>query len=167
MWNVFSKKFHIALLLADLFTGNFDCRTDLQIGCGDLFENTVVDQFNECAVTRKGCVPQKPDEGRFPVPAPAALVPEFDTTRFTGTWYITSGLNKTFDTFDCQKHDFSAKPRKLTGPWLDMLVSIISPRSVDCLNSARMQFLNLLHSRPGVAHVHRVHYLVHIEIHVF
>ena len=87
----------------------------LQIGCGDLFENDVVDQFNDCAVTRKGCVPQKPDEGRFPVPTPQALVPEFDTTRFTGTWYITSGLNKTFDTFDCQKHEFSAEPTKLSG----------------------------------------------------
>lgn len=89
--------------------------TECQIGCGDLFENKVVDEFNDCAVTRKGCVPQKQDEGRFPVPSPDALVPEFDTTRFTGTWYITSGLNRTFDTFDCQKHDFSAQPNKLTG----------------------------------------------------
>ncbi|KAG0591311.1 hypothetical protein KC19_1G165700 [Ceratodon purpureus] len=89
--------------------------TECQIGCGDLFENKVVDEFNDCAVTRKGCVPQKQDEGRFPVPAPEALVPEFDTTRFTGTWYITSGLNKTFDTFDCQKHEFTAEPQKLSG----------------------------------------------------
>ena len=37
----------------------------LQIGCGDLFENKVVDEFNDCPVTRKGCVPQKADEGRF------------------------------------------------------------------------------------------------------
>lgn len=87
----------------------------LQIGCGDLFENKVVDEFNDCAVTRKGCVPQKADEGRFPVPPPVALVPEFKTTDFTGTWYISSGLNKTFDTFDCQEHQFSAEPKKLTG----------------------------------------------------
>lgn len=100
-------------------TGKFDGWTDLQIGCGDLFENKVVDEFNDCAVTRKGCVPQKQDEGRFPVPAPAALVPEFDTTRFSGTWYITSGLNKTFDTFDCQKHEFQAGPNKITGLWLN------------------------------------------------
>jgi len=89
--------------------------TECQIGCGDLFENSVVDEFNDCAVSRKGCVPQKPDEGRFPIPGPEALVPQFDTTKFTGTWYITSGLNKTFDTFDCQKHDFTAQPTKLTG----------------------------------------------------
>lgn len=89
--------------------------TECQIGCGDLFENKVVDEFNECAVTRKGCVPQKADEGRFPVPAPSSLVQDFDTTRFTGTWYITSGLNKTFDTFDCQKHEFTAEPAKLSG----------------------------------------------------
>lgn len=87
----------------------------MQIGCGDLFENPVVDEFNDCAVSRKGCVPQKPDEGRFPIPGPEALVPQFDTTKFTGTWYITSGLNKTFDTFDCQKHEFTAEPTKLSG----------------------------------------------------
>jgi hypothetical protein len=100
----------------------FDGWAGWQIGCGDLFENKVVDEFNDCAVTRKGCVPQKADEGRFPVPSPDALVPEFDTTRFTGTWYITSGLNRTFDTFDCQKHDFSAQPNKLTGPWLNLFL---------------------------------------------
>lgn len=97
------------------FSAAFDEIGDVQIGCGDLFENSVVDEFNDCAVSRKGCVPQKPDEGRFPIPGPEALVPQFDTTKFTGTWYITSGLNKTFDTFDCQKHDFTAEPTKLTG----------------------------------------------------
>ena len=129
----------------NFFTGNFDSWALLQIGCGDLFENKVVDEFNDCAVTRKGCVPQKQDEGRFPVPAPEALVPEFDTTRFTGTWYITSGLNKTFDTFDCQKHEFTAEPQKLSGPWLieHLLVLNIDIRYVDSVHSAGMQFLNL------------------------
>jgi violaxanthin de-epoxidase len=87
----------------------------VQIGCGDLFENQVVDEFNDCAVTRKGCVPQKADEGRYPVPPPSALVPNFDTTKFTGQWYISSGLNRTFDTFDCQLHEFSASPSMLSG----------------------------------------------------
>lgn len=89
--------------------------SNLQIGCGDLFENKVVDQFNDCAVTKKGCVPQKKDDGLFPVPPPSALVQDFNTTDFTGKWYITSGLNKTFDTFDCQLHEFSAAPNQLTG----------------------------------------------------
>ncbi|KAK6136364.1 hypothetical protein DH2020_029894 [Rehmannia glutinosa] len=35
--------------------------TECQIKCGDLFENSVVDQFNECAVSRKKCVPRKSD----------------------------------------------------------------------------------------------------------
>jgi violaxanthin de-epoxidase len=39
----------------------------LQIKCGDLFQNSVVDDFNKCAVSDKGCVPQKPDEGLYPV----------------------------------------------------------------------------------------------------
>jgi violaxanthin de-epoxidase len=39
----------------------------LQIQCGDLFQNSVVDDFNKCAVSDKGCVPQKPDEGKYPV----------------------------------------------------------------------------------------------------
>lgn len=30
-----------------------------QIGCGDLFENDVVGQFNACALSKKQCVPQK------------------------------------------------------------------------------------------------------------
>ncbi|CAM6106969.1 unnamed protein product [Calypogeia fissa] len=89
--------------------------TECQIGCGDLFENQVVDQFNDCAVSKKGCVPQKQDEGRFPIPGPNALVQDFNVQDFTGKWYITSGLNKTFDTFDCQLHEFSASPDTLTG----------------------------------------------------
>lgn len=93
----------------------------MQIGCGDLFEDKVVDEFNDCAVTRKGCVPQKADEGRFPIPPPVALVPNFNTTDFTGQWYISSGLNRTFDTFDCQRHEFSAEPTKLTGRCLKHL----------------------------------------------
>ncbi|CAL5196087.1 unnamed protein product [Lathyrus oleraceus] len=42
--------------------------TECQIRCGDVFENSVVDEFNECAVSRKKCVPKKSDVGEFPVP---------------------------------------------------------------------------------------------------
>lgn len=86
-----------------------------QIKCGDLFENSVVDQFNECAVSRKKCVPRKSDVGEFPVPAPDSLVKSFNINDFTGKWYITSGLNPTFDTFDCQLHEFHMESNKLVG----------------------------------------------------
>ncbi|KAG6543532.1 hypothetical protein Mapa_015026 [Marchantia paleacea] len=89
--------------------------TQCQIACGDLFENKVVDQFNDCAVSRKGCVPQKSDEGTYPVPPPSALVQDFKTKDFKGKWFISSGLNRTFDTFDCQLHEFSATRNTVTG----------------------------------------------------
>ncbi|BAF14506.1 violaxanthin de-epoxidase, chloroplastic [Oryza sativa Japonica Group] len=87
--------------------------TECQIKCGDLFENTVVDEFNECAVSRKKCVPQKSDVGEFPVPDPSALVKNFNMADFNGKWYISSGLNPTFDTFDCQLHEFRVEGDKL------------------------------------------------------
>lgn len=35
----------------------------------------------------------------------------FDTSVWDGRWYISAGLNKIFDTFDCQVHFFnSPKP---------------------------------------------------------
>ena len=40
-----------------------------QIKCGDLFENDVVGTFNSCAVSQKKCVPQKQNEGEYPLPA--------------------------------------------------------------------------------------------------
>ncbi|KAI7748776.1 hypothetical protein M8C21_022780 [Ambrosia artemisiifolia] len=89
--------------------------TECQIKCGDLFENSVVDQFNECAVSRKKCVPRKSDVGEFPVPDPSALVKSFNMKDFSGKWYITSGLNPTFDIFDCQLHEFHIEGDKLVG----------------------------------------------------
>ncbi|OAY84282.1 Violaxanthin de-epoxidase, chloroplastic [Ananas comosus] len=64
--------------------------TECQIKCGDLFENSVVDEFNECAVSRKKCVPTKSDVGEFPVPDPSALVKSFNISDFNGKWYIIS-----------------------------------------------------------------------------
>jgi len=44
------------------------------------------------------------------------LVKEFSTDDLQGNWYISAGLNKAFDTFDCQLHKFEAPtPTKLVG----------------------------------------------------
>merc|ERR1719316_486211 len=79
-----------------------------QIKCGDEFANPVTDKFTACAVSNKKCVPQRQDDGSWPVPTEAALVESFSPKMFTGQWYITAGLNKSFDTFDCQKHIFKS-----------------------------------------------------------
>eukprot|EP00899_Mesostigma_viride_P014075 jgi/Mesvir1/22669/Mv14099-RA.1 len=80
-----------------------------QLKCGDLFENRVVDEFNKCAISKGGCVPQKANDGTFRVPSWDAVVPSFSTLDLNGDWYITAGLNPSFDTFDCQRHTFSAR----------------------------------------------------------
>lgn len=78
-----------------------------------MFENSVVDEFNDCAVSRKKCVPRKSDVGEFPAPDPAVLVQNFNMNDFNGKWFISSGLNPTFDTFDCQLHEFHTEGSKL------------------------------------------------------
>jgi violaxanthin de-epoxidase len=89
--------------------------SECQIKCGDEFANKVVDKFTSCAVSSKNCVPQRQDDGSWPVPTEAALVP-FSPGMFTGDWYISAGLNKAFDTFDCQFHKFtSPAPNKFVG----------------------------------------------------
>jgi violaxanthin de-epoxidase len=82
--------------------------SECQIGCGDLFENDVVGVFNNCAVSQKKCVPRKVDVGVYPLPSPESQVKKFDTSIWNGRWYITAGLNKVFDTFDCQVHFFTS-----------------------------------------------------------
>jgi violaxanthin de-epoxidase len=77
-------------------------RARAQIRCGDLYADAVVKDFNTCAVTTKKCVPQRANTGEYPEPPADALVKEFNTADFTGRWYISAGLNKLFDTFDCQ-----------------------------------------------------------------
>jgi violaxanthin de-epoxidase len=80
---------------------------ECQIQCGDKFENKVVGEFNKCAVSDMDCVKQKPDDGSYPVPKPAAVVESFDTNKFfKGRWYITAGQNPLFDIFPCQVHFF-------------------------------------------------------------
>mmetsp|Transcript_858 Transcript_858/g.3153 ORF Transcript_858/g.3153 Transcript_858/m.3153 type:complete len:513 (-) Transcript_858:100-1638(-) len=81
---------------------------DCQIRCGDLYQSPAIATFNTCAVTAKKCVPQKPDDNSYPEPAPEKLVQKFDTGAFDGRWYIVAGLNRLFDTFDCQVHYFTA-----------------------------------------------------------
>jgi violaxanthin de-epoxidase len=81
---------------------------DCQIRCGDLYASQAVATFNTCAVTEKSCVAQRKDEGKYPVPPFDALAEGFtlDTMVKEKRWYIVAGLNKDFDTFDCQEHFF-------------------------------------------------------------
>lgn len=81
--------------------------SECQIECGNVFENDVVGEFNKCAVSDMTCVPQKPDDGSYPVPPREALVQKFDTKLWNGRWYISAGQNKLFDTFPCQVHFFT------------------------------------------------------------
>ena len=90
--------------------------TGCQIKCGDLFENEVVGEFNKCAVSDRSCVPQRPDDGSYPVPPKSLTVPKFDTKLFNGRWYITAGQNELFDIFPCQVHFFTeTAPGKFFG----------------------------------------------------
>jgi len=82
---------------------------DCQIRCGDLYASKAVATFNTCAVTEKSCVAQRKDEGTYPVPPFDVLADGFtiDTMVKEKRWYIVAGLNKDFDTFDCQEHFFT------------------------------------------------------------
>ena len=86
---------------------NKEDETGCQIKCGDIFDNAVIGEFNKCAVSDMSCVPQKPDEGKYPEPTHEQMVPKFDTKFFDGRLYITAGLNPLFDIFPCQVHFFT------------------------------------------------------------
>jgi len=89
---------------------------DCQIECGNTFENSAVAEFNKCAVSDATCVPQKEDDGSYPVPAKELTVSNFPTKFFDGKLYITAGQNKLFDIFDCQVHFFTeTMPGKIYG----------------------------------------------------
>jgi violaxanthin de-epoxidase len=81
------------LLCIQTCTGRAD-EADCQIECGDKFSNDVVGDFTKCAVSDKKCVPQRPDDGSWPVPKDEVLVEKFDVSKFVGPWYISAGLNK-------------------------------------------------------------------------
>lgn len=127
----------------------------LQIRCGDLFENSVVDEFNECAVSRKKCVPRKSDVGEFPVPDPNTTVANFNIKDFSGTWFITSGLNPTFDAFDCQRHEFHVESDRLVG---NLSWRIPTPDGGFINRSAIQRFVQDP-SHPGILYNHDNEYL--------
>ncbi|KAF8039224.1 hypothetical protein BT93_B1702 [Corymbia citriodora subsp. variegata] len=129
--------------------------TECQIKCGDLFENSVVDEFNECAVSRKKCVPRKSDVGEFPVPDPAVLVKSFNIADFSGKWFISSGLNPTFDTFDCQLHEFHTESNKLVG---NLSWRIRTPDSAFFTRTAVQRFVQDP-EQPGILYNHDNEYL--------
>lgn len=129
--------------------------TECQIKCGDLFENSVVDEFNECAVSRKKCVPKKSDVGEFPIPDPAVLVKSFDIEKFNGKWFITSGLNPTFDVFDCQLHEFHTESSKLVG---NLSWRIRTPDGGFFTRSAVQKFVQDP-NQPGILYNHDNDYL--------
>ncbi|XP_034683443.1 violaxanthin de-epoxidase, chloroplastic [Vitis riparia] len=129
--------------------------TECQIKCGDLFENNVVDEFNECAVSRKKCVPRKSDIGEFPVPDPAVLVKNFNIADFSGKWFITSGLNPTFDTFDCQLHEFHTESNKLVG---NLSWRIRTPDGGFFTRSTMQRFVQDP-NQPGILYNHDNEYL--------
>ena len=110
-----SPKCAANLVCINSCTGRKD-ESECQIRCGDLFENDVVGEFNACAVSQKKCVPQRGDDGAWPVPPQESYVKAFNTQVFDGRWYISAGLNPVFDTFDCQVHFFTAPtPKTLYG----------------------------------------------------
>nr|XP_023883454.1 violaxanthin de-epoxidase, chloroplastic isoform X1 [Quercus suber] len=129
--------------------------TECQIKCGDLFENSVVDEFNECAVSRKKCVPKKSDVGEFLVPDPAVLVKTFNITDFNGKWFIASGLNPTFDIFDCQLHEFHTESGKLVG---HLSWRIRTPDGGFFTRSAVQRFVQDP-TQPGILYNHDNEYL--------
>ena len=65
-----------------------------QIACGDKFANGVTEAFTKAAVTEQKCVPQRQDDGSWPVPADSTLVTKFSAADLDGDWYISAGLNK-------------------------------------------------------------------------
>ncbi|CAL0301792.1 unnamed protein product [Lupinus luteus] len=129
--------------------------TECQIKCGDLFENKVVDEFNECAVSRKKCVPMKSDVGDFPVPNPDVIVKSFNIADFSGKWFITSGLNPTFDTFDCQLHEFHIESNKLIA---NLSWRIKTPDAGFLTRTAVQRFVQDP-SNPGILYNHDNEYL--------
>ena len=54
----------------------------MQIRCGDLYASPAVEEFTKCAVSEKGCVPQRQDNKEYPIPPDRDLVNEFDLKQF-------------------------------------------------------------------------------------
>ncbi|KAH9321407.1 hypothetical protein KI387_016046, partial [Taxus chinensis] len=134
---------------------NHPDETECQMRCGDLFQNSVVEKFNQCALSRKKCVPQQKGEGTSPVPNPSALVKKFNITDFSGRWYISGGLNPLFDTYDCQVHEFYPTSKNLIGK---LSWRISTPDGGFFTRHAIQRFLQD-YSQPGVLYNHDNEYL--------
>lgn len=95
----------LACLLSCRFREN---EGDCQVRCMDLYENRAMEELTECTLTKNSCYPPLPADSNFlPLSQPKnKAVKNFDISRFEGTWYVAAGLNRAFDCFDCQKHDF-------------------------------------------------------------
>jgi len=135
---------------------NRDDEAACQIGCGDLFENDVVGEFNACAVSQKSCVPQRQDDGSYPIPPVDSIDQRFNTKAFEGRWYISAGLNKAFDTFPCQVHFFtSPQPGVLYGKlnW-----RIVEPDGEFFTRNAVQRFVQDPNN-PGILYNHDSEYL--------
>jgi VDE lipocalin domain len=87
---VLNPKCLLNVVCINTCTGRPD-EIDCQIECGNYFENSVVGEFNKCVVSDMSCVPQQPDNGRYPVPTADVTVPKFNTNFFDGKLYITAG----------------------------------------------------------------------------
>lgn len=88
--------------------------TDCQIRCGDLYKPTnesseKIVSFSECTISEHHCIPQTTK--KCYKPREDSLVKNFSLSDMVGKWYITRGLNKLFDCFDCQVHTFRYNPK--------------------------------------------------------
>lgn len=90
-----------------------------QVRCMDLYEDSTLRSFSECAMTQSRCVPPLAgdtsdaaefDRARAALQLEPPAVPPVDEL-LSGTWKLTLGLNPAFDKFDCQVHTFSKGER--------------------------------------------------------
>lgn len=81
-----TKVYYYSHILFELFSMHHISPAACQIKCGDIFENDVVGVFNSCAVSQKKCVPQKQNNGEYPIPLQSSMVKSFDTSIWNGRY---------------------------------------------------------------------------------
>jgi violaxanthin de-epoxidase len=136
-----------------------DDETACQIKCGDKYQDAAIDTFNKCAVSEKKCVPQKVDEGLYPVPPDCALDRNFDLSSFQGRWYITAGLNPLFDTFPCQEHYFASTSTSKDVLYAEINWRIPISNGKDFLQRSTMQRFVQTPDNPAILLNHDNEYL--------
>lgn len=136
-----------------------DDETACQIKCGDKYQDAAIDTFNKCAVSEKKCVPQKVDEGLYPVPPDCALDKDFDLSSFQGRWYITAGLNPLFDTFPCQEHYFASTSTNKDALYAEINWRIPISDGKDFLQRSTMQRFVQTPDNPAILLNHDNEYL--------